>query len=308
MHRVAQLAARQHNVVGYEQLRRCGLSKWQIPRWVNAKVLHRVFPRAYAVGSPKITLLGRVKAAVLACGDDSFASHRTAAWIWALGISMRGIEVTVAREDAPAIKGIKTRKSSFAPGETTRRHGIPVTSLIRTLIDLAAVLDENSLAYALDQAGRHNLSIPRLREAIERHKGRTGIAKLRRVVDEYYPTKPVNSKLEWLARNFCRRENLPRAQVNALIETDDGFREGDLVFAQAKVILEIQSKEHHGSWQARIRDNRRAAELAVDDWLVLQATKDDLKPGEHSRILGERLAKIIKRRTPRPAARATPHR
>jgi len=308
MHRVAWVAARQDNVVGYEQLRKCGLSKWQIPRWVNAGLLHRLFPRAYAVGSSKVTLLGRIRAAVLACGDDSVASHRTAAWIWALGIAMCGIEVTVARDDAPGIKGIKTRKSTFARGETTTRHGIPVTSLIRTLIDLAAVLDENALAYALDQAGRHNLSIPKLRAEIARHKGRKGIGKLRKIVDEYHPTNPVKSPLEWLARNFCRRENLPQASVNVLVKTENGFREGDLVFAEAKVILEVQSKEHHSSWQARIRDNRRAAELQSEGWEVVQAVLEDLRPGDHSRTLGERLRKIIKQRTPRPAAPAAPHR
>src|ERR1700755_2870876 len=88
MHRIARGAARQHNVVGYEQLRKCGLSKWQIPRWVKAGLLHREFPRAYSVGSLKVTRLGRIKAAVLACGDESVSSHRTAAWIWALGIAM----------------------------------------------------------------------------------------------------------------------------------------------------------------------------------------------------------------------------
>ena len=294
--RIAHLAARQHNVVAHEQLRTCGLGRCQIPRWVNAGRLHGVFAGVYSL-TLRVTEYGRFMAAVLACGDDSFASHRTAARLWALGIDLRGIEVTVARHNAPEIKGIKTRTSAFAPGETATRHGIPVTSLIRTLIDLAAVLDENALGYALDQAGRHNLSIQRLREAIARHKGRKGIGKLRRVVDGYYPTNPVKSPLEWLGRNFCRRENLPRAQVNALVATEGGFREGDLVFAEAKVILEIQSREHHGSWLARIRDNRRAAELQAQGWQVVQATLDDLRPGDHSRILGARLAKIITTRT-----------
>jgi hypothetical protein len=296
--RIARLAARQHNVVAQRQLLEMPMGARRILRWVEAARLHEIFTRAYAVGTARVTELGRIMAAVLACGPDSFASHRTAARLWALGIERQGFEVTVGRSNAPKVKGIKTRKSTFGPGETTTRHGIPVTSLYRTLIDLAAVLDENALAYALDQAGRHNISIPRLREAIARHKGKKGIAKLRRVVDEYHPTNPVKSPLEWDGRNFCRREKLPPAEVNALIETTDGFREGDLTWPKPdqKVILEIQSKEHHGSWQARIRDNRRAAELQADGWLVLQATKDDLRPGKHSRELGARLRRILEQR------------
>ena len=45
-----------------------------------------------------------------------------------------------------------------------------------------------------------------------------------------------------------------------------------------------------------MRDNRRGAELAADDWRVVQATLDDLRPGEHSRALGGRLRAILARR------------
>jgi very-short-patch-repair endonuclease len=248
---------------------------------VTAKVLHRVFPRAYAVGSPKITLLGRVKAAVLACGDDSFASHRTAAWIWALGISMRGIEVTVAREDAPAIKGIKTRKSSFAPGETTRRHGIPVTSLIRTLIDLAAVEHAYRVEQALDHAIRmdpRNLDAVRTRFLQLARRGRKGTRVMRRLLNardgEYIPP---GSTFEAMLQRALRDHGVRNPERQVKVADGDFIAYIDFAYSDVKLGLECDSYAHHSSRPAHEKDRVRRRRLAKLGWQIAEFTYEEVK-------------------------------
>jgi very-short-patch-repair endonuclease len=82
-----------------------------------------------------------------------------------------------------------------------------------------------------------------------------------------------------------------------LVGTGKGTREGDLVFRDARFILEIASKEHHSSWAARMRDHDRDIELALAGWLVLHATKPQLVSGPRSRALGAQLRELIAARS-----------
>jgi Transcriptional regulator, AbiEi antitoxin len=83
-HRIAALAARQHGLVTFAQLRRLGLSRGAIRHRVVSAVLHRVHVGVYAVGHPAISPSAQLLGAVMACGDTAVLSHVHAAHLWRL--------------------------------------------------------------------------------------------------------------------------------------------------------------------------------------------------------------------------------
>jgi hypothetical protein len=131
-----------------EQLRAAGLGEGAI-RWrVRVGLLHRLYRGVFAVGHVRLTWRGRLWAAVWACGgpDVAAASHRSAAAVWDLLATPSGaIDVTTARHRAPAA-GIRIHRARSMPDfNLDADDGLPVTTVARTLIDLADVLDARRL-------------------------------------------------------------------------------------------------------------------------------------------------------------------
>src|SRR5829696_4093678 len=80
----AELADRQHGVVGRRQLVALGLGRGALAEWVRKKRLHRVHHGVYAVGYRRVSRLGWWSAAVLASGPGAVLSHRCAAALWGI--------------------------------------------------------------------------------------------------------------------------------------------------------------------------------------------------------------------------------
>ena len=76
---IARIAARQHGVVRYDQLRWAGLVPSAITRRVRSGRLHRLHRGVYAVGHTDLTREGKWIAAVFACGEGAVLSHESAA-------------------------------------------------------------------------------------------------------------------------------------------------------------------------------------------------------------------------------------
>jgi very-short-patch-repair endonuclease len=101
--------------------------------------MHRVHRGVYAVGNPNLTREGRWMAAVLACGEDTVLSHQSAAALWKLSPTCPPL----AHVSVPGPNGRRKRRGivvhrslTLTAEQTTRRRGIPVTTLARTLADL----------------------------------------------------------------------------------------------------------------------------------------------------------------------------
>lgn len=101
-------------------------------------------------------------AAVLACGNQGALSHRSAAALWGIGAEFRfGIDLTIRRRGRVHRRGLRVRSRLSLPArDITRRHAIPVTTPLRTLIDLATELDDHPLERAVNQADVHDLLDP----------------------------------------------------------------------------------------------------------------------------------------------------
>ena len=176
---IAALAARQHGVVAHRQLIRLGLDRNAIQYRLRVGRLHSLHRGVYAVGHTKISSTGRDMAAVLACGPGAVLSHRAAGALWGLRPSSAArIDVTTPRQLGRR-HGIRLHVSRVPTDERTVLHGVPVTTVPRTMFDLAAELRPHDLERMIDQAAVLQLTDPlSLPAVLKRYPGYRGAASL----------------------------------------------------------------------------------------------------------------------------------
>ena len=119
---------------------------------VERSRLHPVHPGLYAVGHTALSLRGRWMAAVLAAGPRAVLCHRPAAALWGvLTASAAPIEVTAPGQHR--IPAVIAHRRRLPRDEMTVREAIPVTSISRTLFDLAAVASPAKVEQAMNEVG-----------------------------------------------------------------------------------------------------------------------------------------------------------
>jgi len=275
--RLAALADEQHCVIEYGQLRRLGLGRGAIEHRSRAGRLHRLHRGVYAVGRKTVTREGNWLAAVLACGPHAFLSHRSAAALWGLLRDLRAaIDVTVPgprRQGSGDIIVHNVRR--LHPDDRRRRANIPVTSVARTLLDLAEAVSPRLLAHAIDEAERLGLFDLRAIDALcERNSGRHGLGPLREAIHRYRPTAPViNSDLERRFVEICDAAGLPRPAMNLFVA---GY-EVDAAWHEHRLVVEVDGYEYHRTRAAFEADRVRDAALQREGFRVLRVTDRRLR-------------------------------
>jgi hypothetical protein len=179
--RVARLAGRQHGVISRSQLVELGAAKDAIRRWVAEERLYRLHRGVYAVGHEALTPKSRFIAAVYACGPGSLLSHRAAGALQGLLDATAVIEVTAPRGCKPKPGIVIHRSRHVHPDDRGEVDSIPTTSVARTLVDLADVLNERQLTRAVRQAELLKIfDLRAIEAALERLPGRKGRHRLLR--------------------------------------------------------------------------------------------------------------------------------
>jgi hypothetical protein len=216
-------------------------------------------------------------AAVLACGPGALLSHRPAAVLLGmLDVCPERVEVIVPRRLAGR-EGIRARQSRVAPDERTVVEGIPVTTVARTLLDLAAVLDSHRLARTLERAEALRLtSETSLDTLIARHAGRPGVSCLRRALAELVP-QLTRSELERRFLTFVEHAGLPRPRTNVWLPLGEDWIEVDAAWPEQRLIVELDSRAHHLARAAFERDRRRDRRLQAAGWRVARLTDRALR-------------------------------
>jgi predicted transcriptional regulator of viral defense system len=179
-------AKRQHGVIARSQLLDLGFSPKAIKHRVSIGRLHPIRRGVYAVGRSSLTLHGRWMAAVLACGDRAVLSHSSAAALWRIGFEHRSVvELSLPSQSHRNGPGLLVhRRTSLQSGDVTTEYGIPVTTPVRTLVDLALRLDRRGIERAINEADKYDLvHPPELREALDECVGEPGLARLRQILD-----------------------------------------------------------------------------------------------------------------------------
>ena len=268
---IAALAERQHGVVTARQLRELGLGAGAIKHRIRCGRLTLAHLGVYRIGRP--TMRGVWLAAVMASGPGAVLSHHAAGALWRLRPARAGnVSVTVPTQGGPRGQdGIEVHRTrSLYAAEVTRRHGIPVTTPERTLIDLAASLSRRELERSIDEADRLRLcDSGSLDEAAARHRGRRGIARLRELLARQRVGSTLTaSELEERFLALCRRQRIPDPVVNAPV----GRFTVDFLWPQACLIAETDGWSSHRTRRAYEADRERDVALALLGYLVVRFT------------------------------------
>ena len=259
---IARIAGRSHGVVTRVELLTAGISEGEIARRVRKGLLIPEYRGVYRVGHAAPSVEARYMAAVRAGGPRAVLSGRAAAHRWGL---FRGAppppEVTAPVKRR--IPGVRVRRSRLGARETTSFSAIPITTVPRTLLDLAAELPADALARACHEAGVRYRTTPKQIDALlARHPGTPGAATLRRITrgDE----RVVLSKLEREFLNLLRQARLPLPVTNR----PAGGHWVDCRWPGLRLTVELDSYRFHDSRHAWEQDRRRerAARARGDDF------------------------------------------
>lgn len=256
-----------------------GLTPAQIRVRVRRGSLHGVHRGVYSVGRPLVGSHGTLMAAVLASGPGAVLSHRSAGWLWGIvPLSRRSPEVTRAT-GWRGPRGVRLYRSAIPADELCALEGIPATGLARTFLDLAADSSQDRLERAWDEAEvrglRDRLSIPML---LERYPRRPGAGSLRKLlVDERSARGIIRRELEARFKEALNRTDLPRPRLNADIAVRGRFFEADCLWAEQRVIVELDGRATHGTDRAFEKDRERDRLLQAEGWRVIRVTWRQLR-------------------------------
>ena len=277
---VATLACKQHGVVARRQLQALGLGRGAVANRLATSRLHAVYRGVYAVGHTRLSGHGRWMATVLACGPGAALSHASAAALWALRASSASvIDVAVPRAAGRGLAGVRAHRLDLAPDEVTVLDAIPVTTVARTLLDLASVLPPRALERALDQAAVLELfDLRKLRTVLAAHPGHHGAGTLARALDGHEAgTTLTRSELEERFLALCDAHGIPRPRVNTPVAGLDV----DFLFAAQRLVVEVDGFHFHRTRAAFERDRARDATLAAAGLRTLRFTQRQVieRPG-----------------------------
>ena len=152
--RIAALAERQHGIVAHRQLRALGLSPATIRSRAARGLLHPLHHGVYALAYRPLRAQAHWLAAVIACGSGAVISHATAAMAWGIRRSLSSsIDVTAPGRGGRRRPGLRVHSAArLRPASVDLIDGVPVTTVARTLIDLAGMVRESAAEYAVHRA------------------------------------------------------------------------------------------------------------------------------------------------------------
>ena len=289
-HVLARLGRRQHGIVTSTELSTARLPKQAVGRLVRDGFLHPVYRGVFAVGFPPVSDDARWIAAVLACGPGAVLSHRSAAELWGL-VEPDGGDIHVTVLGARRHPGIHAHRGTLGRHQRTRLGQVPVTTVPRTIVDLAGVLDPDALAAVVQETfARTTITERQLRRAHADAGRARGAVALREILGE-------GQSRSWLEREFHRlvhRLGLPPPERNVRLKVEGRTRELDALWRAQRLIVELDSRRYHLTPQGFERDRDRDAALLAMGWRTMRVTWLALRD-DPDRV-GRRLAAALTRR------------
>jgi Protein of unknown function (DUF559) len=264
--------------VGRWQLHEIGLSEQTIKTRVAHGGLSRLHRGVYAVGHRALTVESRWMAAVLAHGPHAVLSHRSAGQLWGLYPRSRIAPEVTCPGSKRTKRGIVVHRGSLLGDEIVRVRGIPVTSVPRTMFDLAGMLKEREVERVWNEMEVREytarLSVPHL---LERYPGRRGSVLLARLANrKTLPAGITRNDLEEAFLALVDRFGLPRPRMNVHIALRDRFYEIDCLWEDERVAIELDGGAAHRTTKAFQKDRERDRILVAEGYRTARVTWDHI--------------------------------
>jgi very-short-patch-repair endonuclease len=252
---LARIASLQHGVVTRTQLLDAGLTTKEIAARVRGRGLLRVHRGVYRVGHTAPSAEATYLAAVLAAGEGAVLCGRAASHLWGLLKGSAPRAEVIARGER-RIEGVTTHRSRrLDPRDATVFNAIPVTTVARTLVDLAAGLSPNELARACHEAGvRYGVAPSGLMAVLARRPRARGARNLRNVITG--DVRVTLSALEARFLTLLRKQALPLPVTNR----PAGGHRVDCRWPEQRLTVELDSYRFHNSRHSWEQDRRRERE------------------------------------------------
>jgi very-short-patch-repair endonuclease len=234
-------------------------------------------------------------AAVLAGGEGARLGFDGAAAHWRIRDDRAGpIEISLPAERRVRVPGLIVHRAQGLAADLTTNQGIPLTTPVRTLIDLATRLRPRHLEAAVNEADQLDLVDPEsLRRALDERAGQPGVPALRRLLDRATFTL-TNSELERLFLPIARRAGLPKPETQVPLH---GYRV-DFHWPELGLVVETDGLRYHRTPAEQARDRRRDQTLTTHGFTVLRFTHAQVR--YEPRRVERTLMAVAERLVPRP--------
>ncbi len=264
--RAAEIAGQQWGVIGWGQLRACGVSSSAATRWRAGGRLHVIHRRVYALGHPSIPIEGRLVAALLFAGADAVLSHRTAAWWWRL-LPDEPVQIEVEQYLAGALRPRRHRAPSAPTASRCATDVSPSPPSLARSSTYAATEPLNTLRCALAQADYHRVVNRSEIEAGLGH-GRPGAPSCAR--------RSGPTSRDWLAlRSLLERVFLHVARPTTFrcrSSTSTSRLPRRRLWRHQRVVVELDGEGNHSTPAQIKRDRGRDLHLRAAGYVVLRYT------------------------------------
>lgn len=275
---LAELATAQHGVVATRQLAELGYGRNAVAKAAKAGRLHRLHRGVYAVGHQELSWHGRCMAAVLA-SYPSVASHLSAGWLWGLLQSRPGTVHLTSRSPRPGKRPFVVHRADLAAVDRAIRDDIPVTSLSRTILDLAVDSWPKTVARSIELADDLKVfDLREMRDLLDRSAGHRGRAKVQAALDAYRPERKfTRSGFERRFLEVVREAGLPEPAMNVFV----AGHELDAYWEEAHFGVELDTYETHGSRLSFEDDRVRDDDFLHAEIVTIRVTETrlDREPG-----------------------------
>ncbi len=276
--RPEQWAERHDGLIPNEMARRAGLSQDQIDRRRKSGRYRKERRGVSAVAGAPRTWMQAVRAVSLACGRDVLIAFGTAARL--LGAPVRDdgtIHVLASLYRPVALDGVTSHRSGLLePGDLARRHDIPCTSPLRTVVDLSGTLSVKELGLVVDHFLRNRqIELEQLRERVARTRPAPGrsVKRLRQVLAARIPGyDPGESPLEARIARIIDRAGLPRPRQQHRVQVEGVRYRIDFAWPERKLYLEGNGFGFHRLSSDLDRDATRQNELVLAGWTPIEIT------------------------------------
>jgi len=271
---IAELAQRQHGVVARWQLAKRGIGRGAIEVRLRRGSLHVIHRGVYAVGYRGLATRGRWMAAALACGHDAVLSHRSAGRCWGLLRGYDGAAIEVSRPRGHGARaGIEMHRVRLPADERTVVDELPVTTVPRTIFDIAACGDRREVERAFHEAEVQGLTDPlSLPDLLARYPGHAGAPLLRDLLGIGPGGGATDNDFEAAFADLIERHRLARPRFNPDLVVGGRHFKPDCAWMEQRVVVELDGRAVHGTRWAFESDRERDRVFAANGWRVLRVT------------------------------------
>jgi very-short-patch-repair endonuclease len=275
---MSAMAARRHGVLSRAVLLDAGIAAGTIDGRLRQRRLVSLYRGVYGLGHAQLSDAGWRLAAVDAYGPTAAVSHVSAAALWGLlDAPLFPVHVSVAKRDgiAERRRTVLHRPTELRDAEVVVRGAIRVTTVARTIFDVAASIRGRRLEQVVRRASRLRLFDLREQQLVlERHSRRPGASELGRLLSALQGrgTDDLRSPMEIAFAQLCEDYGLRRPVANGLVLGE----RVDFHWPGTTLIVETDSFEFHAMPTTFANDRRRDQKLTLAGFTVLRLTWDQV--------------------------------